>query len=192
MRISVLDGSVRGRDDGLADALTRIEDGLTQRSHTLERMVLADLRIIPCIGCFGCWVKTPGACVVEDDTVEVRRSVIASDLTIVASPLIMGFVSAVTKLTMDKLIPLLHPYFAVVHGETHHRRRYERYPDLGVLLAAGDGSDADDVAITRRLFERFAINFHSRLRFVLDAGDPTEEVIDGIEVACGVQRVTAG
>ena len=29
--------------------------------------------IHPCIGCFGCWVKTPGKCVIHDGYKDVRN-----------------------------------------------------------------------------------------------------------------------
>lgn len=32
---------------------------------------LSALKITPCVGCFGCWVKTPGRCVIRDDAVTV-------------------------------------------------------------------------------------------------------------------------
>ena len=67
-----------------------------------------------CVGCFGCWVKTPGECVSKDGSHDIRREVINSDLVLFASPLIMGFTSALLKKAHDKLIPLIHPYFELV------------------------------------------------------------------------------
>jgi multimeric flavodoxin WrbA len=48
------------------------------------------MKIHHCLGCFNCWVKTPGTCSIHDDEAEVTRRYIASDLVILASPLIMG------------------------------------------------------------------------------------------------------
>ena len=34
---------------------------------TAEDMVITDNESIhPCIGCFGCWLKTPGVCIIKD------------------------------------------------------------------------------------------------------------------------------
>jgi multimeric flavodoxin WrbA len=30
------------------------------------RVISDDGTIHPCIGCFGCWIKTPGACVIPE------------------------------------------------------------------------------------------------------------------------------
>lgn len=35
---------------------------------------LSALRIANCVGCFGCWTKTPGRCVIRDDAARVYPS----------------------------------------------------------------------------------------------------------------------
>ncbi|MDU2663418.1 MAG: flavodoxin family protein, partial [Clostridium perfringens] len=40
---------------------------------------LSKLRISNCIGCFGCWTKTPGKCVIRDDAVKVYPIIAKSD-----------------------------------------------------------------------------------------------------------------
>jgi len=184
MRITILNGNPRAAEGVFRAYLAQLQRALEARGHAVSVLILREMEITPCVGCFGCWVRTPGECVVPDASTEVCRAVIRSDLTVFASPLVMGYVSAVMKRAMDKLLPLILPYFAVIRHETHHRRRYERYPALGVLLEAGVGGDQVDVQITRRLFERFAINFHASLRFVAQVGDPLEEVVDVVETAC--------
>jgi multimeric flavodoxin WrbA len=32
---------------------------------------LRELAIAPCTGCFGCWTRTPGECVVEDSARDI-------------------------------------------------------------------------------------------------------------------------
>jgi multimeric flavodoxin WrbA len=50
--------------------------------------------------------------------------VINSDRVFFASPVIMGYLSAVMKKFMDKLTPLIHPYLTIDQGEAHHKHRY--------------------------------------------------------------------
>ena len=41
-----------------------------------------------CFGCYSCWTKTPGVCIHKDDmTKELYPKFLASDLTILATPL---------------------------------------------------------------------------------------------------------
>jgi multimeric flavodoxin WrbA len=183
MRITILNGNPGVNGDAFDAYLISVQQLAERRGHDVASIALRDLAIQPCVGCFGCWVKKPGECVVPDASADVCRAVIASDLTIFASPLIMGYVSAVLKKTMDKLIPLIHPYFKVVGNETHHRKRYESYPALGLIVGMGRDGDDEDFAITRRLFERLAINFHGPLRFAHTTAVVPKEVADAIDAA---------
>ena len=52
----------------LSDRPLELPD-LDQR--TTSYIDLSQLHIANCVGCFGCWVKTPGKCVIRDDAVRV-------------------------------------------------------------------------------------------------------------------------
>ena len=130
-----------------------------------------------CIGCFGCWVKTPGECSnAADDSRRVRREYINTDFALFASPVIMGFTSALLKRAHDKLLPLLLPYFEAHHWEAHHASRYARYPGVGLLLEAGPDTDAEDTQIITEIYRRDAINFKAPFRFCRLTSEPVEEV----------------
>ena len=53
-----------------------IADQLTKEKWEVEPIELRDMQIANCIGCFGCWVKTPGTCVIDDDGRETTRKAI--------------------------------------------------------------------------------------------------------------------
>jgi multimeric flavodoxin WrbA len=44
-----------------------------------------------------------------DEIQEISRTTINSDVVLFASPLVMGFVTALRKKNMDRMIPLVHP-----------------------------------------------------------------------------------
>jgi multimeric flavodoxin WrbA len=108
--------------------------------------------------------------------------VIRSDFVLFASPVIMGYLSAMMKKFMDKLIPLIHPYITVVEGEAHHHARYdqENYPVGGLLLEKTPGTDDEDIDIIRSIHERTALNMKSRNAFTLLTEQPVEEVVHAI------------
>ena len=173
MRITILNGSP---DSGELDHYLKELVTVLQEQHEVTVFDLRDMDIKYCTGCFGCWVKKPGECVVTDESGDVRRAMIHSDLVLFSSPLKMGFVSALLKKTMDKMIPLIHPYFEVVQDEAHHRGRYEHYPLVGLLLDKGADGDDEDVAITTDIISRMALNMKSRLAFARLTQDSIEEV----------------
>ena len=41
---------------------------------------LSSLQIKNCMGCFGCWTKTPGKCVIRDDAVKVYPLIAACEI----------------------------------------------------------------------------------------------------------------
>ncbi len=180
MRVTILNGNPHAHDQAFEAYLGRLADALVASGHQVTALTLRDMDIRYCIGCFGCWVKTPGQCVAADESGQVCRAMINSDFTLWASPLIMGFPSALLKKTMDKSIPLIHPYFVVDHNEAHHRARYARYPLLGLLLAKGEDTHDEDIRIITDIFSRTALNLKSRLAFSALTDQPEEEIVRAI------------
>jgi len=150
---------------------------------------LRDMDIRYCVGCFSCWLKTPGECVAEDSSSAVCRAFIASDFVLFASPVIMGFTSALLKQAHDKLIPTLLPYIGVYRDECHHVPRYEKYPRFGLLLEKGKDTDDEDVGIIADIYRQDAYNFHSTLCLAKLTSDPVDEVANEIN---GLQRLSSG
>ena len=177
MRVTILNGepdstaSFNGYQRAFADRLR-------ENGHDVSALDLRDLEFKGCSGCWGCWVKTPGECVKRDDSALVCRAILAADLVVWASPVVMGFTSALTKRAQDQMIPLVHPYLVIEGGEMHHRPRYERYPRFGLLLAPDAGTDAEDLEITRAMWARTARNIKSELAFTAIISTPAEEAAD--------------
>lgn len=183
MNVCILNGNPGTETDTLETWLAALERSLGARGDTaVRRLDLRDLQVRYCTGCWGCWVKTPGECVARDDSALVCREVIASDLTLFASPLLMGFPSALLKKVQDKLIPLVHPYIELDHGECHHQTRYAptRYPKMGLVLHAEADTDDEDLRLVGGMYARTALNLKSRLVLERTTRDSVEEVADAI------------
>lgn len=178
MNITILNGNPH--PSSFDDYLAQLKSTLEKKGHAVTQIDLRDLKLSYCIGCFGCWVKTPGVCSSSDESCEMRRAVIHSDFTLWAAPLRMGFPSAQLKMALDKSIPLIHPYFVVDHGEAHHRPRYDRYPRLGLLVEPEPTTDQVDLEIVADVFSRTAINMKSRLEFVQTSDAPVAAVAQRI------------
>jgi multimeric flavodoxin WrbA len=186
MKITILNGNPDAGNSALDVYLKHLTEALITAGHQATTLTLRDLDIKPCAGCWGCWVKTPGECVARDDSADVCRAAINADFVLLVSPVLMGFPSAVLKKTVEKLIPLVHPYGAVVQGEAHHMARYDRYPLLGLLLEKGsntgdaDGIHPEDVQIIADIFSRTALNFKTQLAFTELTSTPAGAVAEAI------------
>ena len=79
----------------------------------------------PCIGCFCCWRKTPGECVIKDGYDNMGALIHHADEVVVISRYTYGGFSAFVKNVFDRCIGYVLPQFEVIKGETHHKRRYD-------------------------------------------------------------------
>jgi hypothetical protein len=175
MRITILNGEPYPRSE-FQKYVNQVAQRLAASGHTVTTLDLRELDLKGCSGCFGCWVKTPGECVKRDDSAQVRRAAINADLVVLASPVTMGFTSALLKRAFEQMIPLVHPYVLIEGGEMHHRARYASYPEFGLLLGAGSDCDAEDLEITTAMWRRAARNLKSRLVFTAVTDRSAEEV----------------
>ncbi|MCD6375042.1 MAG: flavodoxin family protein [Caldisericaceae bacterium] len=180
MKITILNGNPNADNVKFDNYLKNLSDLLESSDHTVTILKLREMDIKYCRGCFGCWVKTPGKCVVADDSHDICCEYINSDFVLFASPVIMGFTSALLKKAHDKLIPLIHPYFELVQNEVHHLSRYDKYPLMGLLLEKGKDTDEKDIEIISDIYRRDAINFKTSFCFIRLTTDSVEEVANEI------------
>lgn len=180
MKITILNGNTNPHNYAFEEYLGRLKASLEAHQHQVTLLPLREMEIRYCIGCFCCWVKTPGECFAQDQSSQVLSAMLHSDFTVWASPLVMGYPSATLKRLMDKSIPLIHPYVVVDQNEAHHRARYSRYPRLGLLLAKEADTDAEDIRIVTDMFSRTALNMKSALEFSLLTDQPVELVVQAI------------
>jgi len=110
----------------------------------------------------------------------ILKEVINSDLLIYLAEPVMGYVNYKLKMVMDRSIPLVHPYIELVNNESHHKKRYEKYPSLGLILENNGEIDKEDIDIIGHLFRRFALNFKSELSVFKTTAAPIPEVINEI------------
>lgn len=127
-----------------------------QSLHALVERVLADKgfsltekRLRPrelkcCMGCFGCWVKTPGECVIKDAMADINRETVQSDVVIYLVPVVFGQYSANMKNAIDRWIPNILPFFRTKpNGDTTHPARYASNPQYVMIGYADDLTEAD-------------------------------------------------
>ena len=179
MRITILNGE----PDPASAFQAYVHDlarHLAAAGHAVTTLDLRELRLAGCSGCWGCWVKTPGVCVKRDDSALVCRTALGGDLLLLASPVLMGFTSALLKRAVDQMIPLVHPYFVLERGELHHRPRYAAYPKLALLAGP---CDPEDLEICTGIWTRTARNLKCPMTLTAVSDRPAEEVAHALVAA---------
>jgi len=159
LRAVILNGAAEG-NGSTASAHSVLSNELIAAGWKVETFILRDLKIHHCLGCFDCWVRTPGLCTIDDDARPISQAMIQSDLVVLLSPVSFGCYSAELKRALDRIICLIMPFFTRINGETHHRPRYGQYPRwLGLGVSAR--ADEESARIFKTLVGRNAVNFHA-------------------------------
>jgi multimeric flavodoxin WrbA len=116
---------------------------LFPNSSQNSRIISDNGSIKPCIGCFGCWIKTPGACVIRDNYGDMGEYFSKCSELIIVSKCCYGGFSPFVKNVLDRSISYVHPYFEIRNGEMHHRRRYDNEIDMQVWFYGENINDKE-------------------------------------------------
>ena len=141
------------------------EYGYHMIEETLERDKLAF-----CRGCFDCWVKTPGECIMRDQIAQINRNCMTSDVVIYLCPVVFGQFSANMKFAIDRWLPNMMPYFMTrKDGSTMHTARYRSYP-AQVFLGYGEHLSERE----KQIFADIIQKHRSNTSVVINCGDDEE------------------
>lgn len=126
-----------------------------------------------CVGCFGCWVKTPGTCVIPDGNGDYGRVLAQCTEYVIVSRIVYGGFSPFVKTLLDRNIGYLLPFFTTRNGEMHHS---SRYPEQFRLTVLGYGEDATEgeQSTFRNIVKANALNLNVREHRVYLAPTPEE------------------
>lgn len=98
-----------------------------------------------CIGCFGCWTKTPATCVIKDSFMDMGKLIAKSEDIIIISECVYGGYSPFIKNVLDRSISYVLPYFIIREGEMHHKNRYLNQNKISVYFYGKDITDEEKI-----------------------------------------------
>ena len=123
-------------------------------------------KIKKCMGCFGCWLKTPGRCVIPDEYQRMGElAAKAEELTII-SKCSFGSYSSFVKNVLDRSISYVLPFFEIREGEMHHRKRYDNQFLMRVIFYGSDITE-EEKETAKELVKANAANLHGKVKEVL-------------------------
>lgn len=158
----------------------QVEKTAKEMGGIVQTVVLNSDEIKPCLGCFGCWVKTPGLCVITNDCAnDVSRELMRADAVVILSKLTYGGFSSDVKAALDRCIPNISPFFEIYHGEMHHKMRYKSFP-YWITIGYGD-STRDERELFRELTDRNALNMRPPKHFCITMPN-ADECSDALQV----------
>jgi len=162
MKIFAVNGSPNMRKGMTHILMETFLEGAREAGAEVETVFLQKKKIQYCIGCFTCWVKTPGVCVHKDDMAQLLEKMREADYLVIGTPLYVDGMTAQTKTFLDRSIPLSDPHFELVEGHYRHPRRYEGDPPAVVLVSVCGFYERDNFNGLIDHMERMCRNMQSR------------------------------
>lgn len=120
MNILVLNGSPKKKSDTMVLTNAFIEGLKKNGDHSITIIDVINKNIAPCRGCFGCWQKGEGYCVIKDDQNEILDLYKKADLIIWSFPLYCYGMPSHLKAVLDRTIPLVKMNMVEVGNHTRH------------------------------------------------------------------------
>jgi multimeric flavodoxin WrbA len=148
--IVVLNGA-RANDTKVDEANDILKSAL-ETFGQVSAFRLRDEAIADCLGCFGCWIKTPGQCVIDDSARLIANKMAQSDLVVYVTPVVFGGYSSELKKVLDRQICAILPFFTEVKGEFHHPPRYEKIGKLAAIGVLPEPNPASEEIFKKLLF----------------------------------------
>jgi multimeric flavodoxin WrbA len=107
----VLNSSPSMEKGNTALILNPFIEGLKEEGAEVELFYTTKLRINPCIDDRSCWTKTPGKCIHDDDMKQILPKMQQADIIVFAAPVYVDGMPGPMKNLVDRLLPLLEPFF---------------------------------------------------------------------------------
>lgn len=139
MKILVLNGSPKEKSDTfrMTEAFLR---GLNRNGeHEVNVIRVIDKDIAPCRGCFGCWERMDGHCVIEDDQNAILDIYRDADIIIWSFPLYCYGMPSHLKAFLDRTIPLVKMKMVQEENGTVRHVALADFSKIHTLVICGCG-----------------------------------------------------
>lgn len=100
------------------------------KSKGADVIYLKEENFNSCVGCFNCWLKTPGKCIFNDCLSNLPKKISQCDTYIIISKIVYGSYSSLVKAAIDRCSSYSLPFFQIVDNEIHHIPRYSSKPNF--------------------------------------------------------------
>ena len=139
MRVLVLNGSPKKKSDTFRLTEAFLKGLNKEQNHEVEVINVIDKNIAPCQGCFGCWQKQDGHCVIPDDQNAILDLYVKADVIIWSFPLYCYAMPSHLKALLDRTIPLVKMKMVEEKDGTVHHEALADFSNIHTLVICGCG-----------------------------------------------------
>ena len=129
-------------------------------------VVSDDGTIHPCVGCFCCWHKDPGHCIIRDNYNNMGYLIHHAESVTVISRFTYGGFSGFVKNVFDRSLGYVLPQFEVIGGETHHKKRYDEDKEF-TFIFRGQNLSGEEKESARRYVQAVCTNIRGHVKEVI-------------------------
>ena len=144
MKILLINGSPKGKKSNTYRLSQAFREGISENTDiAYEEICVRDKDIKPCSGCFSCWNKTPGKCIINDDMGEILEKILWADTVIWSFGLYYYNVPGKLKMLIDRQLPHVMPFMVKDSESGGHNSRYDisgkRHVVISTCIYCGQG-----------------------------------------------------
>ena len=139
MKILVLNGSPKKKSDTFRLTEAFLKGMNRNQEHEVHVINVIEKKIAPCRGCFGCWQRMDGRCVIDDDQNEILELYRNSDLIIWSFPLYCYAMPSHLKAVLDRTIPLVKMDMVQEQDGTVRHEALADFSRMHTLVICGCG-----------------------------------------------------
>ncbi len=139
MKILVLNGSPKEKSDTFRMTEAFLKGMNRNGEHEVNVIRVIDKDIAPCQGCFGCWERMDGHCVIEDDQNAILDIYREADVIIWSFPLYCYGMPSHLKAFLDRTIPLVKMKMVQTGDGTVRHEALADFSKIHTLVICGCG-----------------------------------------------------
>jgi multimeric flavodoxin WrbA len=123
MKILAINSSPKMGEGNTAMILNPFLEGMREAGAEVELFYTKNLKVNPCKGDYICWLRTPGKCIHKDDMEMLLPKFARADIWVFATPVYFDGISGAMKNLIERMLPLVEPFFELREGHCRHPRR---------------------------------------------------------------------
>jgi len=173
MKILAFNCSPRMKKSNTDRILDHLLAGASRAGAEVEKLYARKIGLKPCLGCFDCWLKTPGVCALKDDWPFVLGKMAEADMIVYGTPVYAYNMTVYMKTLFDRTgMLVIQPYNVTTADGFFHPARY---PEVKKKAAWED-----------EVFSILVDNLETIITKAVDGeGKPMMELVGKILVGCG-------
>lgn len=161
---------------GVSNISVKLKEKLMQADKGSSYFKLENMNILPCRSCGACGYKSPGRCVLKDDSHEILEAIARGSMLVMLSPIRFGGYNSTMKKAVDKFMSLCLPSYTVEHGHLLHPARYGSKSIVGIGINEGCSEEQEESF--RRLVENNAFNLQYPYRTLIIRSSESMEFVE--------------